>query len=325
MEPSAAFGDMAATLWSGLGWPLLRLTFYVSIGLMVANFIEALNWTSSVARLAGPLIRLGNLSDICGASFSMAFFSGVSANTMLAESYDQGKISKRELVLANLFNSLPTYFLHLPTLFFITVPLIKSAAFVYVGLTLSAAFARTAFVLAVGRILLAPRPVGCVTCRLDESRTATGWREAWRKAWGRFRKRIRRILIFTVPIYILFFMLTRAGFFDRVEGFIAEHVSLLSWLHPQSLSIVVFHIGAEFTAGLAAAGALLAANTLPERDIVLALLVGNVLSSPVRGVRHQFPFYAGIFSPRLALELILYNQTFRAVSLVGVGIVYFLF
>ncbi len=313
--------DFLLALWHGLGWPLARLVFFMSLGLLFANFIEALNWTHGVARLASPLIRLGNLSDICGASFSVSFFSSVSGNAMLGEAHAQGKLSKRELVLANLFNSLPTYFLHLPTLFFITASLLKEVAFVYVGLTLAAALFRTCFVLVVGRLLLPPPEESCVTCRLDEQKSK-GWQEALARAWQRFLTRIRRILLFTVPIYILFFLLQRHGLFSALEALIAQHLAFLAWLRPESLSIVVFHIAAEFTAGLAAAGALLAAGTLSEREIVLALLAGNILSSPLRGVRHQFPFYAGIFSPGLAVELIVYNQLFRAVSLVAVGVAY---
>src|SRR5210317_1196927 len=132
--------DLLIMLWQGLGWPLLRLVFFISLGLMIGNLIESLNWTHGIARLASPLVRIAHLSDITGASFSMAFFSSVTSNTMLSEAYAQGNISKQELVFANLFNSLPTYFLHLPTMFFLAVPLIKSVAFIYVGLTLFAAF-----------------------------------------------------------------------------------------------------------------------------------------------------------------------------------------
>lgn len=319
--------DIAAALdllWNGVGWPLLRLVSLVSVGLLLANFIEALNWTHGMARVASPLIRLGNLSDIAGASFSLAFFSGVSGNTMLAEAFDQGKIAKKELILANLFNSVPTYFLHLPTLFFITAPLIKGAAVVYVGLTLLAAVLRTACVLVLGRVLLPPPAKQCVPCQLAEERVQD-WREALGKAWGRFRQRIRRILLFTVPIYIGFFACGHLGVFRWVEGAMAGQVGVLAWLHPESLSIVAFQLAAEFTAGLAAAGALLETGALGQREVVLALLVGNILSSPVRGIRHQFPFYAGIFTPRLAMELILYSQAFRAMSLIMVAMGYYFY
>ncbi|THB63670.1 MAG: hypothetical protein D6E12_16440, partial [Desulfovibrio sp.] len=70
-------------------------------------------------------------------------------------------------------------------------------------------------------------------------------------------------------------------------------------------------------------GALLEGGGLEAREIVLALLAGNVLSSPMRAFRHQFPYYAGIFKPRLALKLIAYNQTLRALSIIAVGMGYF--
>ena len=316
------FIDIALMLWQGLVFPLLRLIFYISIGLLIANFIESLNWTHNMAKLASPLIRMGHLSDITGASFSMAFFSGVSANSMLAEGYDQGKINERELILANLFNSLPTYFLHLPTVFFITAPLIKGAAFIYVGLTFFGAVCRTLLVIVLGRVMLPSRTYSDLEQQLKQKRIK-GWRHAFEKAWKRFKKRIKKILYFTVPIYTLIFILQKIGHFDMLEAFMAEHLAALSWLNPQAIGIIALHVLAEFTAGLAMAGALIDAGNLSYREVVLALLVGNVVSSPMRAVRHQFPYYAGIFPPKMAVKLICYNQAFRVGSIILVGIGYF--
>ena len=316
--------DTLTTLWHGLGWPLLRLIFFISLGLLVGNLIESLNWTHGIARLAAPLIRSGHLSDTAGASFSMAFFSGVAANTMLAEAYDQGRISKRELIFANLFNSLPTYFMHLPTLFFIAVPLIGQTALIYVGLTLSAAFMRTAVIVIVGRLVITPGPEPCISCRLDEDKT-NSMRSAAAKTWERFRRRIKRILSFTVPIYVLIYIFGRQGLFDFFENFMADHLTLLAWLHPQTISIVAFQLTAELSAGLAAAGGLLDSGAIGAREVVIALMIGNVISSPMRAVRHQLPFYSGIFRPRLAIELIVYNQSFRMGSILLVTVGYYLF
>ena len=316
--------DALTTLWHGLGWPLARLLFFISLGLLIGNLIESLNWTHGVAKLASPLVRMGHLSDTAGASFSMAFFSSVTANTMLAEAFDQGRITKKELIFANLFNSLPTYFLHLPTLFFIAVPLIGSTALVYVGLTLSAAFLRTILTIFLGRVIIAPPADICIGCRLDEART-TDWRVAAAKTWERFRSRIKRVLVFTIPIYILIYVFGRQGLFDRLENFMATHLSILAWLNPQTLSIVAFQLTAELSAGLAAAGGLLQAGAIDTREVVIALLVGNVISSPMRAVRHQLPFYSGIFRPRLAVELIVYNQLFRMGSIMLITVLYYLF
>lgn len=314
--------DLINMLWQGLALPLMKLIFYVSLGLAFANFIESLNWTHKIARVSKPLIRLGHLSSDTGASFSMAFFSGISANSMLAEAFDQQRIDKKELICANLFNSLPTYFLHLPTMFFITAPLIKGAALIYVSITFVAALLRTLIILVVGRFVLDKKKYEVVDFA-EVKRLSLG--EALAQTWKRFRRRLKKIVFFTVPIYTVIFIINKSGGFTLLEDFMATHLGILSWLHPQSLGIIVLHLAAEFTAGLAVAGALLDAGTMSYREIVLALLVGNILSSPVRAVRHQFPYYAGIFPPGIALELILYNQSFRVGSLIVVSLVYYLF
>ncbi len=309
------------TLWRGLIWPLARLLFLVSLGIMAGNLIESLNWTNKLARLARPLIRAGRLSPVTGASFSMAFFSGVASNTMLAEAFDQGRIKKRELVLANLFNSLPRYFLHLPTVFFLTAPLIGAAAFHYVSITLAAACFQTLAVVALGRLLLPAASGDFHAAGGKENKTT--FRQGIGKAWKRFRRRIRRIAIFTVPAYTLFFLAGRAGFFGMVQKWLAAHLGLFSWLKPQALGIVALHVGAEFSAGLAAAGALLDTHSLGTKDVVLALVAGNVLSTPMRAARHQFPYYAGIFPPATAMELIAASQGFRVLTVTAAGFLYF--
>jgi len=308
-------------LWHHLGWPLVRMLMYISIGLLFANFIEALNWTRKIAFIARPLTKFAHLSPLTGASFSMAFFSGVAANTMLAEAFEKGEISKKELILANLFNSLPTYFLHLPTTFCIIAPLIKSAAFTYMGLTFSAALLRTITISIISHFLL---PKHGKTAMQQQTHLESDLQTAWQRTWKRFQRRIKKIIRFTVPIYILFYIFTRIGLFDNLTQLMADHLGFLSWLSPQAMSIVALHVAAEFTAGLAAAGAMLASGAMNNREIILALLVGNILSSPVRAIRHQFPYYAGIFKPGLATQLILFSQIFRLVSITTVTLFYLL-
>lgn len=315
--------DFAFMLWERLIWPLMRLIVFISFGLLVANFIEALNWTRWIGWLSRPLARLGNMSDTTSASFSMAIFSGLAANTLLAEAYDKEQMSRRELIIANLFNSFPTYFTHLPTIFFITVPLIHAAAFIYVGMTVSAAFLRTFFVVLVGRVLL-PKPDESVESeKSPDGKEGIDWHGAMMKSWKRFKRRIRKVITFTVPIYIVIFIMHRVGYFRELEQFASQYLVMIPWLSPQSMGIITLQLATELTAGVAAAGALLHEGAMTQREIILALLVGNVLSSPLRAVRHQFPYYAGIFKPVMAAQLIFYSQASRVISLVAVGVIYY--
>jgi hypothetical protein len=301
--------------------PVLRITFFIILGLFIANFIESLNWTHRLAALARPLIKMGHLSEVTGASFSLAFFSGVSANTMLAEAFDKGQMSKKELVLANLFNSLPRFFLHLPTVFFLTAPLIKLAAVFYVGLTFTAALLQTVLVVMAGRLLLPESTL--ISADPAKDRPRVRFKEAFDKSVKRLRKRIVKIIKFMVPVYLMFFVLNWYGLFNRVEEYLAANVWFLSWLNPQALGIVVLHVTTEFSAGLAAASVLLAENSLSYREVVLALLVGNLLSTPIRAIRHQFPYYTGIYTPALALQLVTVSQLSRAFCIVIVTVGYF--
>lgn len=308
-------------LWQHLGWPLTRLLIYLSIGLLVALFIESLNWTKKIAAVAQPLTRFAHLPTLVAASFSMCFFSGIAANTMLAEGYNGKVINRKELILANLFNSLPSNILHLPTTFFILAPIIKGAAFVYLGLTVGAAIFRTLVVALIARMLLPA--CATLTAQTPSPENPHPFRSAWRNTIKRFRKRIRRIAGYTVPIYILFYFLNEAGFFTRTELYMTEHLSWLGWLSPEAISILSFQVVAEFTAGVAAAGALLASGSMQQHEVVLVLLAGNVLSSPVRALRHQYPYYAGIFKPVLAGQLLFIGQGFRALSILAAMLFYY--
>jgi hypothetical protein len=59
----------------------------------------------------------------------------------------------------------------------------------------------------------------------------------------------------TVPIYTAFFFLNRAGIVPPARGWMAENVTLLSWLPPEAMGIVALQIASELSGGMAAAGA----------------------------------------------------------------------
>ena len=87
--------------------------------------------------------------------------------------------------------------------------------------------------------------------------------------------------------------------------------------------MVILSFAAEFTSGFAAAGALLDAGVLTTKQTVLALLLGNITAFPIRALRHQLPRYMGIFSPKMGLQLLLSGQCFRILSIIVVGVIYY--
>jgi hypothetical protein len=294
--------------------PLVRLLLTMSLALLAAHLLEALNWTSLMAKLASPLARLGRLNETAAAAFSLAFFSPSAANALLAEAHARGALTRKEMILANLFNSSPSYLVHLPSVFSLLFAFLGAQALIYVGLTFLAALLRTAGTLAAARLLLPPRG-RTEKDPAEAAKSGTPRQEALSRTLRRFRLRIRRLIAFTVPVYCAVFAIQQAGWFRAAEAFLEENASLLAFLDPQTLGIVALSLTGEIHLALSAAAPLLDSGSLRPPEAILALLVGNILSSPVRAIRHQFPAYAGYFRPGPAALLVGVSQTCRALSL----------
>jgi hypothetical protein len=308
---------------SRLLWPLIRLMVFITLGLFIGQIIEAAGWIKTMAVVARPLFRFGRLGNHCSAAFTAAFFSGVTANAMLLDFWKEGHITRSQLFLSNFMNQLPAFFLHLPTTFFIVVPLTGWAGGLYFLITFLAVILRTILFMVYGRLMLPP--LKKTPKNADDSRIKAkkpDYSDIGKRLKSRLPRRIARITVYVVPIYTLVFILNAAGLFKLLREALAGYV-VTSIMPMESLSVIVLSFAAEFTSGFAAAGALLEAGVLNIKQTVMALLIGNVLAFPVRALRHQLPRYIGIFSARMGTQILLMGQGFRVVSIIVVGIAYY--
>ena len=305
-------------IWKKLARPILRTTIFISVGLFVGQLIESLGWTTKLGRLAWPLINWARLPGAAGAAFTSAFVSGVMANTLLLTGWQEGRLNKRGVILANLLNaSIPAYVLHMPTTVFIIVSLTGQAGVWYVALTFGAAVLRLVGVAAVSRAIMPD----CRACAFEEPGEKRPWREVWGETWPKFKKRVTRIILIVIPVYLLIVLISEAGFFVWLRTVLAGLVTS-SVVPVEAMSLIVFAVVAEFTSGFAAAGALLQSGALSVSAVVTALLIGNIVATPVRALRHQLPHYMGIYSPRLGAELLLISQSVRIASVILVAVLF---
>jgi len=322
---AAIDGLNAGRIVSRLLWPLCRLMVFIGIGLVIGQAIEATGWTRVLGALAGPVFGFAHLDRRCSAAFTTAFISGVAANSMLVGFYKDGKITRRQLFLTNLINQFPAYFLHLPTTFFIVIPLTGRAGVLYFLITFAAAALRTFSFLLYGRLF----PGKTLQNIQAVERVATG-RPVSNKTAGiiegireKVPRRVAGIALYVVPIYVFIFVINGMGVFNTVRNWVARYVAT-TFMPIEALSMVVISFAAEFTSGFAAAGALQNAGMLTVKQTVLALLIGNIVAFPIRALRHQLPRYIGIFSPKMGTQLLLMGQGFRMVSLLIFGFLYYL-
>jgi hypothetical protein len=311
-----------ATAWDELGKPLFRLCLFIGIGLAVAQAIEAKGWSRRMGVLARPLFSFANLGDRCSASFSAAFFSGVAANAILVDFYKEGKISKEQVFLTNFMNHFPAYFLHLPTTFFIVVPLTGAAGLLYFALTFSALLLRTAGFAVYGRLKVRPVKEEAFE-RAATERPEKNGKSVWQAIRERLPTRYSTILTYVLPIYIAVYLVNALGAFDLVRDWMAETFTV-GFVPVEALSVVILSFVAEFSSGFAAAGALLDQGVITVKQTVIALIIGNIIAFPMRALRHQLPRYMGIFQPKMGMEILLLGQGLRVASLVVVTVIFYL-
>ena len=302
--------------------PLIRLIIFLGIGLLIGQVLETTGWTRNLARLVRPVTKWANLKDESAASFVTSFVSGIASNTLLMTYYQEGKISRNELVLTYLLNNgVPMFLLHLPTTFFLVISLAGKAGAVYLAITLIAALLRSAMVLGICRLKL-PKACWLWSPIIDESKTPS--RKTLFAIWAKFKERFFRVALYTAPIYVIVFLLNEFGLFKWMRLGLANSVSG-HFLPVEAAGMIVFSLAAEFGAGMAAAGALISTGALTEKQAAVSLIIGTIIATPIRTLRHQLPTHLGLFNVGLGTRLLVLSQSLRIFSLILVTGVYLLF
>lgn len=305
-------------IWQLLIWPMLRMLLGMALGLLLANVLEGMNWSGFFARLARPLLKFSRFGPVAASAFALAAISPQAANALMAENYSQGKLTARELVLLNLFNSVPASIMHLPSILLVGWAVIGWHILIYAAIIFLAACMRSSLAACAARFLL---PVHHEAADETDGSSAVvpgrvELRKLWPRAWQHFCKRLPGLIFFSVPIYLLMYWAQKGGLFEGIGRCLATLPGFSKLVPPEALGIVIFQLVAESGAGMAAAGVVMASGTVPGRDIVIALLAGNILATPLRAIRHQLPVYSGYYKPLLAMKLVTINQLARSLSLI---------
>jgi hypothetical protein len=294
--------------------PLARALLFMGLGLTVAMFIEARGLSRRLGRLAAPLTNWARLPRAAAASFTLALVSGPAANGLLSEALERGELRPRALAVANLLNgSWPTFIVHLPSTLAVAAALAGRAGLAYTAVMFAAATLRLFGASALGRLLLpaAPgRPPGP-----GDEEASKPWPEIWPGLKTRLRRRLLALISVAAPVYYLITLAAHLGFFIWLKEIAALHFPDF-FLPAEAAALVIFAFTSEFSSGFAAAGALIENSSLTVPQAAAALVLGNIIATPIRVLRWQLGAYMGFFQVRLGLALITLNQLFRVLSLI---------
>ena len=324
------------SFWPRKAYLLAELGLFIIIGVLIAQMLEVSGAVKYLAWVTWPVIKLGRLGDAASPALLMSVQSGAVANGMLVSSRDQGQLNRRQLYSAVLVVSCLSLFAHLPTYVIpIGSVLGPEATIALFSVRFAAIFIEIVAILLVSNLVVyrwtdvrghravtVSGPVGekadAQTIREDfeKHRKKRGF---WSTVWARSWSTVRRLLIYLIPTYAIMAALEYHGAFKWLA---AKMPGLFSFdfLPPESTIIIPAQAMSLYTGAIAAAN-FIDSGDITHKQAVLVILVGSLVTSPVRTLKHAMPTYVAVLGPKAGPVMAITAQVLRSIFLAMCAVV----
>ncbi|MCP4181068.1 MAG: hypothetical protein GY756_25165 [bacterium] len=292
---------------------LAKLITLVVVACFLGSVFEYKAWYRFASFIASPLVRYGKLPKVSGTAFLVALFSNPAANTIISSSYSEGKITRKEMFISGLCNSYPAMVSHSLRILFPLLGAIGLAAVYYYSITFGIGLFMTFMFLTYSRI----KNKNNYTCSIDIktlNKTELSWNEIFKKSAKRTARVFKRMLVMTVPLYIIFLYASIKGIFTAWNNFIPA--GLEDFISPQIMSVLIARFGGLVSAA-GVASEFLRGNEITSFQIVFAFLLGNMITNPIRSIRRNLPVALGIFPDKDGLWIVLILQILRFIFILA--------
>jgi hypothetical protein len=286
---------------------LLAIIPLITVGVIIAELVIELKWVDRLCFLFSPILRFSHMRDELCLSFTTALGSPTAAFAIIADLYEKKQIDQRELILASLATTFPGSLAQWRSALPLLIPLVGIPGLLFFGFVMVAEFIKASIALILARVLLKGNRNyrGDIKGKIPHH---TPLKEALKRSLTSARKILIKIFAVTVPVTIAVYILMDAGLFDLISLYLDSLARYLP-VPPEALSIIAAQ-QLSYVAAYTIAGNTLVEGVLSGREVTLALLLGDVLASIVN-LRFKIPYYIGIFSPRLGIQVLLLSLLMR--------------
>ncbi|WZV04403.1 hypothetical protein AAEX28_01200 [Lentisphaerota bacterium WC36G] len=296
------------------------------IATIIGAIFEFRAWSKFFPFFTNTFVKLGRFSPISGISFLTSFISSKAANTLISSSYSEKSLSRHEMFLCACCNSYAAYFSHAlriaPAFIGITglVGVYYYLSILGPGLLFTIVFILINFLLTKRQELKNFSNSSKLTQTEDKLKNKVlSWQDTLKRANKRGLNLIKRILIVSTPLYFYSSYLASAGVFKQWTNSMPEMFQ--SIVSPEILTILVSRLGGLTAAGNVGAG-LLANGNITALGFLQALIIGNIITNPIRTFRRNLPTALSIFPQLNGLYLVLLLQFLRLIA--SIIILYFI-
>jgi len=299
--------------------PLLYAAYYVAkivpiiaLGIFVTSLAVNLGLMRKLDRLIKPLSRKTNISAVSALSVVTCAFSTTAGYSMLVDGLNEKMISERELIATTLISSFPGILSHLFTFFIpVVIPILGlTTGSIYVCLVGLAAFLKSCIGIILARLWLKDAntcsPKSQQSTTLDPARApVVSKKNAVNKSAKSTYKMLKRIV---ATMFITLFLVSVALELNLFQSFsaILEPVTNILRLESEVALISATDIVNTY-AGIILAGSLLSEGLISTKGVLIALLLGTVVSFSARFVKHSLPLHISLFGPKLGSKTVAIN------------------
>ena len=310
-------------LWKRGTYSLFRIFLLLGVASFIGAVIEYRAWTRFILFIAAPVTKLGRLPALSAVSLVTALFSQNAANTLIANSYRDGNMNRREMITSALCNSFLAMVSHSFRILFPLLSLIGMAAVWYYSFTFGVGLLMTIVFLLISRLLSnrdedkknfedVKNPLKQKSLLPEKQlEKRCSWGEVLKKASNRTFTILLRLLYITAPIYLMVLFMAKNHLFDFWSKIVPE--SLQEYLTPEIMTVFTARIGGLLNAA-GIASEFLQSHKIENWQIVVAFMIGNVITNPIRTIRRNLPMAMGIFPKSYGLWIVLTLQSLRMIT-----------
>jgi hypothetical protein len=270
--------------------------------LVVVDVLTVLGVLKRLSFIVAPIARVARLSEASTLALVTAVGSTLSADSMTARFFQEGRIRGREALLSAQANTIPAYFRECFTYFIpVVVPLLGLwPGVLYVSAFFLNAFLKVGFVLLTGRWIAgkddnggAPGYAGNNGFGLENNRRAAQIR-------GLLKKTSMMIIRVSLLLFVSAFAITlldKLGYLASVSVVVKPLMAFLSI--PDDLFMPICGYIASPTAGAASLGTLYKAGEISMYCTAVGALLGGGMSLTVATLRYTIPRNIAMFGARV--------------------------
>jgi hypothetical protein len=311
---------MKLPFWERKAVTFCELALIIMIGIILGQILEELGIIKFISFITWPISILGKLPKSTGPAFIFSLQSGAIANSMLIAQRDNNQLTKRELYTSVFVVSSLSLFAHLPSLIppFIAAFGLKASLF-YFGVRFGAIILQVLIILLVSSLFFAKREIRSSPAVQPETLNDTSVKKPEvrtkfiTRVWRKSKKSITRLMVYLLPTFIVVSFLERSGFFEWFGNYIMT-IPVINLLPAQAAAIIPAQAINLYNGAIMAAS-FVDTGVITIRQAMLILLMGTLITAPIRTLKHSIGSYIAILGARPGIIMAIATQLTRSVFL----------